>query len=242
MSESNQKQLTIVHLYPKEMNIYGDTGNRLTLEKRASWRGVTVVTKLVGIGDGIPQDVDIIVGGGGQDAGQGKIQDDLQAKAEQLRSLADQGVVMLMICGMYQLFGRQFVTNQRETIKGIGILPLETVGGTKRMIGNTIYESPWGELVGYENHSGVTTLDSGAAPFATVKQGDGNNGNDGTEGCRVNNVFGGYSHGPLLVKNPELADELLRLALQRKYGETELVSLDDSREVAARETAISRPR
>lgn len=242
MSESNQKQLTIVHLYPKEMNIYGDTGNRLTLEKRASWRGVTVVTKLVGIGDGIPQDVDIIVGGGGQDAGQGKIQDDLQAKAEQLRSLADQGVVMLMICGMYQLFGRQFVTNERETIKGIGILPLETVGGTKRMIGNTIYESQWGELVGYENHSGVTTLDSGAAPFATVKQGDGNNGNDGTEGCRVNNVFGGYSHGPLLVKNPELADELLRLALQRKYGETELVSLDDSREVAARETAISRPR
>lgn len=242
MSESNQKQLTIVHLYPKEMNIYGDTGNRLTLEKRASWRGVTVVTKLVGIGDGIPQDVDIIVGGGGQDAGQGKIQDDLQAKAEQLRSLADQGVVMLMICGMYQLFGRQFVTNQRETIKGIGILPLETVGGTKRMIGNTIYESQWGELVGYENHSGVTTLDSGAAPFATVKQGDGNNGNDGTEGCRVNNVFGSYSHGPLLVKNPELADELLRLALQRKYGETELVSLDDSREVAARETAISRPR
>lgn len=242
MSESNQKQLTIVHLYPKEMNIYGDTGNRLTLEKRASWRGVTVVTKLVGIGDGIPQDVDIIVGGGGQDAGQGKIQDDLQAKAEQLRSLADQGVVMLMICGMYQLFGRQFVTNERETIKGIGILPLETVGGTKRMIGNTIYESQWGELVGYENHSGVTTLDSGAAPFATVKQGDGNNGNDGTEGCRVNNVFGSYSHGPLLVKNPELADELLRLALQRKYGETELVSLDDSREVAARETAISRPR
>ncbi len=242
MNENNQKRLVIVHLYPKEMNIYGDTGNRLTLEKRATWRGIDVVTKLVGVGDAIPEDVDIVIGGGGQDAGQGKIQDDLQAKADQLRQLADSGVVMLMICGMYQLFGRQFVTNESEAIKGIGILPLETVGSEKRMIGNTVYESAWGELVGYENHSGITTLDEGATPFATVKQGDGNNGNDGTEGCRVNNVFGTYSHGPMLVKNPEFADELLRLALTRKYGETELTPLDNSRELAARETAKTRPR
>lgn len=242
MNENTQKQLVIAHLYPKEMNIYGDTGNRLSLEKRASWRGIDVVVTLVGVGDDIPENVDIIIGGGGQDAGQGKIQDDLQAKADQLRQLANSGVVMLMICGMYQLFGRQFVTNESEAIKGIGILPLETVGGEKRMIGNTVYESPWGELVGYENHSGITTLDEGAAPFATVTQGDGNNGNDGTEGCRVNNVFGTYSHGPLLVKNPEFADELLLLALTRKYGETELPALDNSREIAARETAKTRPR
>jgi lipid II isoglutaminyl synthase (glutamine-hydrolysing) len=242
MTQNNEKQLTIVHLYPKEMNIYGDTGNRLALEKRATWRGIDVETKLVGVGDPIPEHVDIILGGGGQDAGQGKIQDDLQAKAEQLHQLAENGVVMLMICGMYQLFGRQFITIENESIKGIGIFPLETVGGEKRMIGNTVYESPWGELVGYENHSGVTTLDAGATPFATVKQGDGNNGSDGTEGCRVQNVFGSYSHGPLLVKNPEFADELLRLALQRKYGDTQLAPLDDTLEAAARITAISRSR
>lgn len=242
MTANDKKQLVIVHLYPKEMNIYGDTGNRLTIEKRAAWRDIDVVTKLVGVRDAIPTDVDIILGGGGQDAGQGKIQDDLQAKLADLQALADNGVVMLMICGMYQLFGRQFVTHEGEVIKGIGILPLETVGGDKRMIGNTVYESPWGELVGYENHSGITTLDADATPLATVKQGDGNNGGDGSEGCRVSNVFGSYSHGPLLVKNPEFADELLRLALERKYGAFELSPLDDATEIAARQTARNRPR
>jgi CobQ-like glutamine amidotransferase family enzyme len=235
-------QLTIVHLYPKEMNIYGDTGNRLVLQKRAEWRGVDVRVKLVGVGDPIPGEADLIIGGGGQDAGQGKIQDDLQAKAAQLQKLANDGVPMLMICGMYQLFGRSFTTHEGEVIKGIGILPLETVGGDERMIGNTVYSTPYGEVVGYENHSGVTTLDDPTLAFGTVTQGDGNNGQDGTEGCRVGNVFGTYSHGPVLVKNPRLADELLRLALARRYDELELPPLDDQLELAAHDTAKSRPR
>jgi len=240
---SETRRLVIVHLYPKEMNIYGDTGNRLVLQKRAQWRGIEVEVKLVGVNDPIPGETDIIIGGGGQDAGQGKIQDDLQAKAPDLRRMAGDGVVMLMICGMYQLFGRQFTTNTGEIIKGIGILPLQTVGGDTRMIGNTVYDTPFGEIVGYENHSGVTTLDDTAQAFGTVTQGDGNNGQDKTEGCRVQNVFGTYSHGPVLVKNPGMADELLHLALTRKYGsDLVLDSLDDSTEFAAHATAKTRPR
>lgn len=235
-------ELTIVHLYPKEMNIYGDTGNRMALQKRAEWRGIKVNVHLVGIGEPIPVDTDIIIGGGGQDAGQGLIQDDLQRKATQLRSMTKKGVVMLMICGMYQLFGRSFTTNQGEIIKGIGILPLETTGGEVRMIGNTIYDTPYGEIVGYENHSGVTLLDAGAWPFGSVVRGDGNNGQDGTEGCVVQNVFGTYSHGPVLVKNPQFVDELLRRALQRKYTDINLVTLDDTIELAAHATATTRPR
>jgi len=224
------------------MNIYGDTGNRLVLQKRAEWRGVDVQVQLIGVGEPIPSEADVIIGGGGQDAGQGKIQDDLQEKAAQLKELAEDGVVMLMICGMYQLFGRSFTTNAGEVIKGIGLLPLETVGGDVRMIGNTVYETTFGEVVGYENHSGVTTLDDPAQAFGTVTQGDGNNGQDKTEGCRVKNVFGTYSHGPVLVKNPQFADELLRLALSHRYDDVELPPLDDTLELAAHTTALSRPR
>jgi hypothetical protein len=241
-TKNKAMNLKIVHLYPKEMNIYGDTGNRLALQKRAEWRGVEFAVSLVGSGDKIPADADIIIGGGGQDAGQGVIQDDLQNKSLTLHALADDGVVMLMICGMYQLFGRSFTTNQDEIIKGVGILPLETTAGDVRMIGNTIYDTPYGEIVGYENHSGVTVLDDPALAFADVLQGDGNNGQDGTEGCRVQNIFGTYSHGPVLVKNPIFADTLLRLALERKYGVVELALLDDSVEHLAHETATTRPR
>lgn len=239
---STTYQLTIVHLYPREMNIYGDTGNRLVLQKRAEWRGIDVQIKLVGVGDPIPDEADIIVGGGGQDAGQGKIQDDLQEKAETLHQMAEAGVVMLMICGMYQLFGRSFTTHEGEVIQGIGVLPLETVGGHKRMIGNTIYQTPFGEIVGYENHSGVTKLDNPAMAFGTVVKGSGNNGQDGTEGCRIHNVFGTYSHGPVLVKNPAFSDELLRLALSRRYGDAKLKSLDNTMELAAHAIASERPR
>lgn len=240
--QHNHMKLTIAHLYPKEMNIYGDTGNRLVLEKRATWRGIDVQTVLVGPGDEIPADVDILIGGGGQDAGQGKIQDDLQHKSAQLHNMAVEGVVMLMICGMYQLFGRKFVTHEAETITGIGILQLETVGGDVRMIGNTVYKTEWGEIVGYENHSGVTTLDDPKTALGSVIKGEGNNGQDGTEGCRVQNVFGTYSHGPILVKNPVFADALLTIALSRKYGAVELTTLDDATELQAHTIASSRPR
>lgn len=237
-----KKSLKIVHLYPKEMNIYGDNGNLLVLKKRLEWRGMEAVISLVGIGDELPEDADIIVGGGGQDSGQTKIQDDFQSKAGALKKMAEDSVVMLMVCGMYQLFGRAFKTSEGEIIKGIGILPLETIAGNERYIGNTVYKSDYGEIVGYENHSGVTALDNRGTHLASVVKGAGNNGRDKTEGCRVKNVFGTYSHGPVLSKNPAFADGLISLALKRKYDDGELPELDDETIFKAQSIAKKRPR
>lgn len=240
------KSLSLVHLYPKEMNIYGDTGNRLVLQQRILARDIEVRISLVGIGEHIPEDADIIIGGGGQDAGQSVVQDDLGKKATDLIKLAENGVVMLMVCGLYQLFGRRFVTGEGEEIKGIGLLPMETIAGKQRHIGNTIYQVQSGasslEIVGYENHSGLTYLDDPTTAFGHVKKGAGNNGKDGTEGCVVNNVFGTYSHGPILSKNPEFADELIRRALLLRYGTVQLAELDDALEHKAAELAKKRLR
>lgn len=236
------KSIHLVHLYPKEMNIYGDTGNRLVLQKRLEWRGFKVKVSLVGVGDAVPTDADIIIGGGGQDAGQSQVQQDLQAKADSLHKLANDGVVMLMVCGLYQLFGRHFLTHEGDDIIGIGILPLETVGGPKRMIGNTIYDTDFGPIVGYENHSGVTKLDDNELALGKVVKGDGNNGEDGFEGCVVNNVFGTYSHGPILSKNPRFADELISRAIDRHFGTNQLEELDDTLELQAAAVATKRPR
>lgn len=240
------RTINLVHLYPKEMNIYGDTGNRIVLQQRLLGRDIEVKVSQVGIGDFIPMDTDIIIGGGGQDAGQSVVQHDLAAKANDLHKMAADGVVMLMVCGLYQLFGRRFVTGEGEEIKGIDLLPLETIAGKERHIGNTLYEfklgDDWQKLVGYENHSGLTYLDDSSYAFAHVKKGAGNNGQDGTEGCIVNNVFGTYSHGPVLSKNPQLADELIRRAMMRSYGDGDLIPLDDKLEHKAAELAKKRPR
>lgn len=238
---SNQS-LHIVHLYPKEMNIYGDTGNRLIMQKRLEWRGIDAKVSLVGIGDAIPEDADIILGGGGQDAGQIAVQNDLLTKADTLRKMADHGVVMLMVCGLYQLFGRRFLTHDGTNIQGISILPVETIAGKERLIGNTIIHTEWGDMPGYENHSGQTTLDDSARPLGQMLSGAGNNSHDKTEGCIYENVFGTYAHGPILSKNPEFADELLGRALRRKYGNSELAPLDDTMENMAAEIAKTRPR
>lgn len=239
---SENQYIHLIHLYPKEMNIYGDTGNRLILQKRLEWRGIEARVTLVGAHDDIPKDADIIIGGGGQDAGQSIVQDDLQTKSSTLHSMSDAGVVMLMVCGLYQLFGRRFVTNEGVEIKGIGLLPLETHAGPTRLIGNTIYKTQWGEIVGYENHSGLTQLDDLNQALGKVTKGSGNNGQDGTEGCQINNIFGTYSHGPVLSKNPQLADKLISRAFSRKYNVPELRQLDDSLEANASQIAKKRPR
>lgn len=229
--------IKIVHLYPCEMNIYGDTGNRLVLERRLAWRGISYETVLVGIGDDIPKDANIIIGGGGQDAGQQLVEKDLASKVVTLQQMAEDGVVMLMICGMYQLLGQAFITNSGVTIRGAGILPVYTQAGDTRLVGNTIVDTPFGELVGYENHSGRTYLEDGCVPIGRIKKGAGNNGEDKTEGARIHNVFGTYMHGPLLSKNPHFADELLKLAM----GVTSLKPLDDKLEEQAHESAKKRP-
>ncbi len=236
--------LHIVHLYPREMNIYGDTGNRLILQKRMEWRNINVRISLVGMGDEVPLDSDIILGGGAQDAMQLAVEKDLKQKMKSLRRLSDDGVVMLMVCGMYQLFGQSFITGSHRRIEGLGILPVETCAGKTRFIGNTVYQTKWGTVVGYENHSGLTQLDDSAVAFGTVIKGAGNNGTDGTEGCIKNNVFGTYSHGPVLSKSPAFADELIRLALARRYDNdnTSLAPLDDRMELRAADVAKLRSR
>ena len=216
------KSLKIAMLYPHEMNIYGDHGNLESLTHRAELYGFAVEQILYEPGAEFPLDADIILGGGGQDSGQEKITDDLMKIAPKLRNLAEDGVPMLMICGLYQLFGHYFLTNMGEKIPGISIFDAYTEAGPTRLIGNIVTEWDDCQLVGYENHSGLTRLNDGQAPFATVIKGAGNNGEDGSEGARIKNVFGSYLHGPILPKNVKFADELLRLAIARKYGDTEL--------------------
>lgn len=239
----NEKQLKIVQLYSRDMNIYGDNGNLLVLEKRAVWHGYTPEIICYNPGDPFPEEVDIVIGGGGQDSGQGTIQDDLLTIAERLRTLANSGTPMLMICGLYQLFGRFFKTVDGTTIKGIGVLDLETHAGAERLIGNiTTHSTEFGDIIGYENHSGQTFLGSEMRALGTVQKGAGNNGQDDTEGARYNNVIGSYLHGSLLPKNPAIADFLIEQAAIKKYGEFTPTVIDDRFATIAREHAIKRPR
>ncbi|HEY2042571.1 MAG TPA: glutamine amidotransferase [Jatrophihabitans sp.] len=234
--------LTLVHLYPREMNIYGDTGNVVVLRKRLEWRGLAANVVGVNVGDPLPVDADIVLGGGGQDAAQGDIGRDFVAKGATLRSMADDGVVMLTICGSYQLLGHEFLTKDGERIPGVGVLDVVTRGSDTRLIGNNHVVTEWGTMVGFENHSGLTELGSGARPLGRAQTGRGNNGTDQTEGAIRDNVFGTYLHGPVLAKSPEFADELLRRAFSRRAEHIELEPLDDSLARSAAKVAMGRPR
>jgi lipid II isoglutaminyl synthase (glutamine-hydrolysing) len=237
-----KRTVTICHLYPRSMNIYGDTGNVIALSYRLAQRGIDVKVIDCEAGDSLPSDIDIIVAGGGQDSGQLVVEKDLQTKAFTLRSLVKDGVVILTICGTYQLFGHKFVTLRKQEIKGISIFDVETRGSDARLIGNVVVDSPFGQLVGFENHSGKTFLGPQQVPLGKVVKGAGNNGETGEEGSIVSNAFGTYMHGPVLPKNPQFADELLRRALERKYGYAQLNPLPDAEEARAARIAVHRPR
>jgi len=237
------KPLTLVHLYPREMNIYGDTGNVLVLRRRLQWRGMPVEVVPVSVGDPMPGDADIVLGGGGQDAAQGEIGADFASRGPQLRALADDGVVMLTICGSFQMLGHEFVTQEGRRIAGVGVLDVVTRGQQERLIGNNYVDTHnTGRLVGYENHSGLTTLGPGARPLGTTQPGRGNNGKDGTEGAVRDNVIGTYLHGPVLAKSPVFADDLIKRALARRGESTDLAPLDDSLADLAARVAVARPR
>lgn len=239
----SDRTVNLLQLYPRDMNIYGDWGNTLVLQRRLEWHGYTVNLLAYNPGDAFPKNVDIIVGGGGQDSGQTKIGDDLVKIGPTLQALADDGVPMLMICGLYQQFGHFFKTKDGEVIKGIGILDIETVGGDERMIGNIVSSNDdFGLIVGYENHSGLTTLGPNAQPLGTVIRGAGNNGKDETEGARYKNVIGTYLHGSLLPKNPAIADWLIERAVVRKFGDFDATVIEDRFAERARDIAQRRPR
>ena len=247
--------IDIMSLYPKDMNIYGDSGNVLTVTRRLALYGYEPRVTAYNQGDPWPAHVDMILGGGGQDTGQKKIIDDFFARADTLRGLAADGTPMLMICGLYQLFGEYFETVDGARLDGIGVIGAYTVGRDVRMIGNLVEHCDgFSDVIGYENHSGQTFLRDGVRPFGHVDaEGCGNNGQDHTEGARVRNVIGTYMHGSLLPKNPAVADFLIRTAVERRYGAfdperyqtpelaAELDRLNRTAE-RARAVAASRPR
>ena len=229
------KKVAIVHLYPKELNLYGDGGNVRCLYHRLVRRGFRAEVQEVDIGDKIPA-FDLLFIGGGQDREMRIIAKDLHRKSEMLSYAVQSGKTVLAICGGFQLLGNAYTLYSGEVLRLTGALPFETLGGAKRMVGNMVFETPFGKVVGFENHSGKTYLSPSLTPLGKVLVGGGNNGEDGGEGVLFQNTFGTYAHGPVLPKNPALADELLKRALHQ----TELAPLDDEAENRCHADLISR--
>ena len=257
-ADMQTKALRILHMYPKEMNIYGDYGNIIALKKRAQWRAIEITISQLHIGGRITdedgnsieskiKDFDIYFMGGGQDMDQADVYQDLLNYKEDLTKLVEQEKVFLLICGGYQLFGKSFLTIGAITIDGLGLLDIETIGGSIRCIGNIIVDSNISDLehtqlVGFENHSGRTKiLSNKVKTFGRVIQGIGNAETGGQEGGIYKNVYGCYMHGSFLPKNPEFTDMLLQKALNNKYdNKTHLLELDDYIEKLVRERIIKK--
>jgi lipid II isoglutaminyl synthase (glutamine-hydrolysing) len=240
-------KIVVGHLYPDYLNIYADRGNIAVLSKRAAWRGHELEVRPVSIGEAVrPGEHDLLYVGGGQDREQALIAQDLAAKAEGVRESVADGAALLAVCGGYQLLGRSYRDFHGADLPGIGLFPLETVAGDTRMIGDVLLECELEAgvrrpLAGFENHAGRTRLDAAAQPLGRVVFGFGNDGESGWEGCRVGRAIGTYLHGPLLPRNPWLADWLLLQALAHRSGETpELSPLGDDLEAEAQAVAARR--
>lgn len=227
------KRIRLVHLYPDELNLYGDGGNVLCIKKRLEKRGIETEIIPVGKGKTIP-DFDIMFIGGGQDKEMRIIAQDVRKKAEMLRFAIENGKVIFAVCGGYQLLGEYYMTSDGDRLNLSCALPFYTEAGRRRMIGNTVFETPFCTAVGFENHSGKTYL-CGLSPLGKVISGFGNNGEDGGEGLLYKNTFCTYAHGPLLPKNPVLCDEILSRALGFK-----LEPIDDGIETLCNRQLINR--
>jgi CobQ-like glutamine amidotransferase family enzyme len=237
-------ELRVLSLYPEQMNIYADRGNILFLQRRCEWRGIDFVHSGAGPGEPVDPAVhDLFYIGGGQDRDQRAVAADMVAtKREAIAAAADDGAVLLAVCGGYQLLGHSYAMDE-EKLPGLGIADLETVREPgERLIGNVAIEADLGEgprlIAGFENHGGRTYLGPEAQALGRVVSGHGNNDRDGFEGVKRDNVIGTYLHGPLLPKNAWLADHLIALALERRYGtRPQLDPLPDQLEAAAHESA-----
>ncbi len=249
MVESS-RPLQILHLFPESMGLYGDRGNALALARRCKARGIPAQVRRTESVSGISfAETDIVLIGGGADKDQKRVAQKLGALERMgFPEAVRDGLVVLAVCGGYQFLGVNYTTARGELIEGLGILPVVTVsGGGSRLIGNVevaVGSELGGTLVGFENHGGRTwILGREARPLGFVRHGFGNNGVDGTEGCRTVNCFGTYLHGPVLPSNPAFADALIRAALQRRLGHpVTLTPLDDHFEEAARNRALTRCR
>jgi lipid II isoglutaminyl synthase (glutamine-hydrolysing) len=243
-------RIRVGHLYPEYLNIYADRGNIAVLARRAGWRGHELEVGAIGIGETLaPGAYDLLYVGGGQDREQALVATDIASKAEALQEAIADGAAVLAVCGGYQLLGRRYTDQSGAELPGAGALPLETVAGSRRMIGDVLLacELEPGRrqtLAGFENHAGRTILDPGAEPLGRVVNGFGNDGETGFEGCRAGRVVGTYLHGPLLPRNPWFADWLLAQALAHRTGgdAPELDRLDDDLEAQAHEVSSGRAR
>ena len=236
----------LCHLYPDMMNIYADRGNIAVFQQRLAWRGMGLEITEVGLGDTIDADQhDLYYLGGGQDRDQNLVAQDLMRNQGVLQQAADAGAAQLYVCGGIQLAGHYYVAADGTRLPGLGILDLRTEAGDSRLIGDLVIdatiEGTTKRVVGYENHVGRTLLGAGCSPLGKVVSGHGNDGESGFEGAVVNHVIGTYLHGPLLPKNPWLADLLLSWALDHRYGDDiALRPLADTVETHAHEAAIAR--
>jgi lipid II isoglutaminyl synthase (glutamine-hydrolysing) len=235
--------LRVCHLYPEHLNIYADRGNIAVLRARCRWRGIGFAAIACGPGDPLP-DADLYYVGGGQDRDQLLIEDDLVGRAANLRAAVDDGAWMLAVCGGYQMLGHYYRGHQGDEMRGTGLVDLVTEAGPTRMIGNISIDCelrPGQPLtvVGFENHAGRTRLGEGVRPLGRVLHGHGNNGRDGGEGVHAGRIVGTYIHGPLLPKNPALADLLIAEALGRRHGTVALEPLDDRLEGMAHDAALA---
>jgi CobQ-like glutamine amidotransferase family enzyme len=245
----DHEPLRIAHLYPSLLNVAGDGGNLMALQRRAEWRGIPV--EVVAVEKGETPDFrafDIVLFHGGQDVEMAVAAADFARKAPSLREAVAEGVVVFAVCAGLQLLGHRYTSNAGEEMVGAGILDLETRGGPQRFMQHAACEveinGATETVVGFENHSGLTELGSGCEAFGRVLAGAGNNGKDGLEGARSGSVFATYLHGPVLPKNPWLTDQLLKIALGRVEGvspaRVALGSLDDSLEERAHEVALAK--
>jgi CobQ-like glutamine amidotransferase family enzyme len=239
---SDTRVLRLGHLYPSLMNIYGDRGNILCLQRRCRLRDIELRVTELEAGDALrPGDFDLLFMGGAQDREQTLVCADLAATKGALREAVEDGIVFLGVCGGYQLSGRFYRGADGVEMQGAGIFDLYTLHpgpGARRLIGNLAAEWEGGSLAGFENHGGRTLLGPGCEPLARVIRGYGNDRQSGFEGARYKNAFGSYLHGPILPKNPAFADKLISLAMERRYGDGALAPLDDALEQLAHTAAL----
>ena len=233
--------LLVAHLYPEHLNIYADRGNMIVLRERCRRREIGFELLACGLYDSLP-DADLYYLGGGQDRDQALIAADLRRRAGALQEAAGSGATVLGVCGGYQMLGHGYRGHHGDDLPGVGLVDLVTEAGPDRMIGNIavrcLLDGVETVVVGFENHAGRTRLGDGVSPLGEVLHGYGNNGSDHGEGVLEGNVIGTYIHGPLLPKNPDFADWLIRRSLRRRHGEVELAPLDDKLEQEARRVAL----
>jgi CobQ-like glutamine amidotransferase family enzyme len=240
-------RIRVGHLYPDYLNIYADRGNIAVLARRAALRGHELIVEGVSVGDELRAgDHDLLYVGGGQDREQALIAPDLVAKGDAVKAAVAGGAALLAVCGGYQLMGRGYRGHHGDDMPGIGLFGHETFAGERRMIGDVLLDCTWAgrTLAGFENHAGRTRLDPGAEPLGRVVAGFGNDGESDDEGCRVGRAVGTYLHGPLLPRNPWLADWLLAQALAHSSGgePPDLEPLADSLEAQAHAVSAQRAR